>query len=288
MTDNRNRIPIPVTAEDESCDDSGFLNWIRESPNNFSFWFPKVEGCGIPVPRSIIVRLPDEVVRSLFLEREGDDDRITEFVRNTVLPAIPKDWHPVFIKNGCFSDKFDFRYCCIQPTLHRLVTSIETINQDALCFDTGGEAELVIREYLPVDRRVGEEDDIPCYSIYNGMPLRPEIRVFYDFGRKKSLYAVNYWDWDYCHDRICERDCTDALAYEAAYPAIEKFFKANGPKAMELVEEHFRTVGMKGIWSVDLMWHDGRFWLIDMAVACMSAYWDPKKADFQQQSAQER
>ena len=262
--------------EMQDCENR-FLADIRRNPNNFSFWFPKIESCGIPVPKSVIIQLPDEIIRSLFLEREGDDDRITDFVRNTVIPTIPKDWHPVFIKNGCFSNKFDFRYCCIQPTLHRLVTSIEAINQDALCFDTDGESELVIREYLMPYHYDDDELGIKMYSIYNGMPLRPEIRVFYDFDHHKALYAVNYWDWGYCHDRICERDCTDALAYEAAYPVLDRFFKENGDKAMALLDEHLKKVDLPGIWSVDLMWHEGQFWLIDMAVGHRSAYFDPKK-----------
>lgn len=258
-----------------------FLADIRRNPNNFSFWFPKIENCGIPVPKSVIIQLPDDIIQSLFLEREGDDDRITDFVRNTVLPAIPEDWHPVFIKNGCFSNKFDFRYCCIQPTLHRLVTSIEQINMDALCMDTDGESELVIREFLTPYHYDDDELGIKMYSIYNGMPLRPEIRVFYDFDRKKSLYAVNYWDWDYCHDRICERDCTDALAYEAAYPDLDRFCKQNCGKAMELLDKHLKDVDLPGIWSVDLMWHEGQFWLIDMAVGHKSAYFDPKKCEIE-------
>ena len=254
-----------------------FLEDIRNNPNNFSFWFPKVHKCGIPVPESKVIQLSDKIIRSLFLEREGDDDRITEFVRKKVLPAIPENWTRVFVKNGTYSGKFDFRNCCIRPTLHSLVTSIEAINQDALCLDADGESELVIREYLPVTRHEGEEDDVKVYRIYNGMPLRPEIRVFYDFDHGKALYAANYWDKDYCHDAICSGDCTDALAYEAAWPTLKRFFEQNTRKAMDLLDKHLGKVKLKGIWSVDLMWHDGQFWLIDMAVGQRSAYYDPEK-----------
>lgn len=261
----------------EECHNN-FLSSIRNNPNNFSFWFPKIENCGIPVPKSVIIQLPDDIIQSLFLEREGDDDRITDFVRNTVKPAIPEEWNRIFIKNGCFSNKFDFQYCCIRPTVHRLVTSIEQINMDALCLDTDGESELVIREFLEPYHYDDDELGIKIYSIYNGMPLRPEIRVFYDFDNRRALYAANYWDWNYCHDRICERDCTDELAYEAAYPTIESFFNKMQGNALELVEKSLKNVDMQGIWSVDLMWHEGQFWLIDMAVGHRSAYWDPKLA----------
>ena len=40
-----------------------------------------------------------------------------------------------------------------------------------------------------------------------------------------------------------------------------------------------KDVDLTGIWSVDIL-KDGKqhFWLIDMALRCRSAYWDPEKA----------
>lgn len=40
-----------------------------------------------------------------------------------------------------------------------------------------------------------------------------------------------------------------------------------------------KDVDLTRIWSVDIL-KDGKqhFWLIDMALGCRSAYWDPEKA----------
>lgn len=253
--------------------ENNFYKSIRQNINNFSYWFPKIKNCGIPVPESIIIQLPDDIIRSLFKEEPGDDDRIVAFVKDKVFPAIPSDWGIFFLKNGCFSNKFDFRDCCCTRNIHHIVQAIESINYDALCYDTDGESELVIRQFL-FPKPIKEQ---PIYKIYNGMPLRPEIRVFYDFDRKKALYSVNYWDWSYCHDGISERDDTDKLAYETAYPFIEDFVNRHKAEAEALLNKHLKDCDLKGVWSVDLMWHDGLFWLIDMAIGCRSAYYDPNK-----------
>ena len=263
---------IPEMTESETAEaENSFYRWLKDSPNNFSFWFPKVKDCGIPSPRSIIVNVPKDIVECMFLERPGDDDKISEFIKNTVLPKIPEDMHELFVKNGCFSNKFDFRWCRPRRSLHSLVLSFEHINYESLCYDTCGNAEFIIRDFI------GWRDNDYPYRIYNGMTLRPEIRVFYDFDRKKVLYSANYWDKDYCEEAIC-RDANDEIIYHAAYPAIEKFVNEHSKEAEALVDEKFKSVeGFKGIWSIDLMWAENKFWLIDMAIGPMSAYWDPKK-----------
>lgn len=266
---------ITALGNEEMQDlENSFLSSIRKNINNFSYWFPKIKDCGIPVPESIIIQLPDEIIKSLFMEEPGDDERIVTFVKESVLPAIPSEWGIFFLKNGCFSNKFDFKDCCCTRNLHHIVQAIESINYDALCYETDGESELVIRKFLfpkPIEEQ-------PIYKIYNGMPLRPEIRVFYDFDKKKALYSANYWDWSYCHDEISERDDTDKLAYETAYPFIQDFYEKHKIEAEILVNKSLKDCDLRGIWSVDLMWHDGQFWLIDMAVGYRSAYWNPELA----------
>ena len=135
-------------------------------------------------------------------------------------------------------------------------------------FGAGGCTELILREYIPA----GEK---PC--IYQGMPLRPEFRCFYDFDQKKLLYTKNYWDWDYCHDAIAE-DATDKIVYEKIYPDIEAEYTARLSEVEEMVTKYMPQVQLSGIWSVDIMYNsaDDIYYLIDMAIARQSAYWDPK------------
>lgn len=246
-----------------------FLSDLRANPNNFSFWFPKIQK-HFAVPQSVIIPLDDDTVTSLFLEREGDRQRLETFVRDKVLPAIPENWKKIFVKNGCFSDKFCFSECNPEKSVESILASLIRINEGSFCMDTFGNTEFIIREYI--------EDDSPLsgHKIYYGMPLRPEIRVFYDFDKRKVLYSANYWDWEYCHDSIC-RNPEDAKEYEAAYPTIKSIYDACHLEVEDLVASRMKNVeGLKNIWSVDMMYAQNKWWLIDMAIGQMSAYWDPK------------
>ena len=117
---------------------------------------------------------------------------------------------------------------------------------NALCFDADGITEVCIRELIPHNTRT-----TPC--IYQGMPLRPEFRIFYDFDRHQPLYVVNYWDWDYCHDAIC-RDYTDKIVYEAHYSKLLDQYNKYKNDVVKMVAADMRYVfDLKGIWSIDVM-----------------------------------
>lgn len=157
---------------------------------------------------------------------------------------------------------------------HRL----KFIENEAAMFETGGDLELVLREYIE------PRPDTP--TIYNGMPLRPELRVFFDFDNRKILYAVNYWDWDYCHDRICSgwngERTPDADVYEWNYLRLAEETERLKNKHLSTIWSALSQVttltmpdGRRNIWSVDFMLEEDKVWLIDMAQGWRSAYWNP-------------
>lgn len=266
--------------EKEPCD-TGFNEYYKDLDddiNNFSHWFPQIKDNGVlPVPETETIPVPPAIAQCFFMDRpNADQAAIFEWVQKSVLPIagkVRKNSPYVFIKNGGFSDKFDARNCFCRCNEYELTAAICNINYDAICVGADGFTELVIRE----DLNCGEQDRFP--HIYHGLPLRPEIRVFYDFGKNKVLYSANYWDWDYCHDAIC-RDATDKIIYEESYVRIEEAFLQNKGKAEKLVEKAMANVaGLSGQWSIDLMLMDDAFWLIDMAVAQDSAYWDPERVN---------
>lgn len=252
--------------------DTAVNTWYQESAsdkNNFSFWFEKVKNCGIAVPESIVIPVPQDVLQCFFLERENDEQMIHDWVAREVFPKVK--FSLLFVKNGAFSNKFNFKACAPEHNCSALTASIINIQYWSLCYETGGETEIVIRE------RVGWQNEGKCCRIYSGMPLRPEFRIFYDFDNHKALYTANYWDWNYCHDQIA-KDKTDGYVYELVYPELYDFYENHKQEAKQLVSDHMKNVtGLSGIWSVDLMWADDQFYLIDMAIGSRSAYYDPEK-----------
>ena len=290
---NNMQIKTPTPEELQAAHES-FMSYLRNNPNNFSYWFPHIKGLndhGISIPKSTVIPVPEEIYKSFFRENEGDDERIDSWVTSQVLPVIETSpWmknRKIFIKNGCFSNKFDFANGCLiaDPNDEEtLIKNICNIQYNSLMHETDGYLELVLREFVEPSRA-----DTP--TIYNGMPLRPEIRIFYDFDRHQYLYAVNYWDWDKCHDWICfkwdgERT-QDADTYEKAWPYLLFTTKDLLEKHLTLITDALNTVtsltmpdGLPNIWSVDFILEEDRVWLIDMAQGWRSVYWNPEKVNF--------
>lgn len=100
--------------------------------------------------------------------------------------------------------------------------------------------------------------------------------MFYDFNTREPLYTVNYWDYDYCYPHLYE--ATDKIIFEHEREKIENAFEKNKDKVQQLVADAMKNVeGLDGKWSVDVLLDEkGDFWLIDMAVAQQSAYWNPR------------
>lgn len=270
------RLP-PVTEESLNEGRRIWMDALRRNPNNFSFWFPLVKDLRIPglmIPKSVIIDCPEEVMMSFFMEKEGDGQRIDLWVQDYVIPVI-KEHFPsgdVFIKNGCFSDKYVFGKACHvkdSSDVKQLISHIFRIQSDSLCVESYGNLEMVVREYIPA---------VPgTPTIYHGMPLRPEIRVFYDFDYHQYLYAVNYWQWEECHDYICSHP-EDAMVYQMKYPKLNQRTADLLIRHMERICRTMDSVeGLTGIWSVDFILEDDRIWLIDMAQGYRSTYWDKEK-----------
>ncbi len=246
----------------------------RDMMNAFSFWYPKIKDCGIPSPKTVIFPVPPEIQRAFWMEDvKADFARIDSWIEDTVRPGIHEAGIGlVFLKNGGFSNKFMAGAACL-PVMDSLAQAVIHIMQGAMecCgFQYDGTGELVARERIAHDAR-----KTPC--IYDGLPFRPEFRVFYDFDLKKPIFTADYWDRDYVYPNL--HDMTDRLVYDGHYAHIREKFLENKCAVEKLVADCMQGVsGLSGPWSVDIMMdeRDGKLWLIDMAVAEMSAYWEKR------------
>ena len=248
-----------------------------ENPNNFSYWFPKVaphlDEKGIRSPKSKVIPVSENIMNACFMERKGDYELIREWIRVTVMPELLGAEFPLFMKNGCFSNKFDFNKSCRLEAYDEEAITKNFVNLQAasLLFDTGGNMEVVFREFIQPQKGTP--------TIYNGMPFRPEMRVFYDFDKHSYCYAVNYWDWDYCHERIAE-NADDKEVYESVYPELKDLYEYRKHYFLPRILSAFRRVRLlTGIWSADFILDEHRAWFIDMAVGERSAYWDANWAE---------
>lgn len=251
----------------------------REDENNFSFWFPKIENCGIAVPKSFYAKLPSHeefpttaqrLYEAFYMEKPDEDlATIRGWLDNFIIPKLKEaglTGH-VFVKNARFSNKFNARGTCNLYGLFDLHRAIADINYQAMCSGADGVDEIVVRQFLECDTT-----KIPC--IYNGLPLRSEFRVFYDFDERKPIFTVNYWDFDYVYPHL--HDATDKIIFEHERERLECVFEGKKDEIQDMVAKAMDSVeGLTGQWSVDILLDDQmKPWLIDMAVAQRSAYWE--------------
>ena len=254
--------------------------WEKFLQNNFSFWFPKVEHCGIAVPKTFFTKLPsveeNEMAQRLYESFYVENYResiatIHEWLDKDIIPCLKeKDLTGhIFVKNATFSNKFDANKSCNLYGIDSLADAILRINYEALCCGAEGTTEIVVREYIESDLR-----RTPC--IYNGLPLRNEFRVFYDFDNNCPIFTANYWDWDYVYPHL--HYATDKIIFAHEREHIERVFEEKKEEVQELVAKAMKNVeGLDGQWSIDILLDEwGKYWLIDMAVAQQSAYWDKR------------
>lgn len=237
----------------------------RKYPENFSNWYPCIKDFG-NFKHAEIVSNQIFTFEESHIMRETDkiDDVDWEQWLKILWPTIEKMKTGTLynIKNGCFSNKFNFDKClCIKKDL---VRKFYDINYYSTMYETGGYTEIVVREYIPCDLD-------HTITIYNGMPLRTEVRVFYNMDTKEIEYMVDYWDYDYCSKHITKLN--DKLLFDLFHnksniPLTDHSIELN--KVMKFIEDNINTLkieGLKGIWSIDFMYDRdlNNVYLIDMA-----------------------
>lgn len=280
----------------------------RLNPNNFSFWFtPMSEALKteFKVPKSLVMEYPFELREKIRQDRHKITPEIIkeleQFVfQNEEVKALNKQTQHFFIKTGVFSNKFDFNGSCNLQDWDNLFEQIYALEYMAMVYSANYSNELVIREFIAdVENRK---------TIYNGMPLRTEFRVFYDFNEGKVLGVANYWHpeemikalipysvrsifseiTDVNEQRklkkqlLAKLDNYDKQGFEEyfayldtkdlivqEYEALKVVVASKVAKAFDENE-----CPLKGQWSIDIMKNGDDFYFIDAAVMSQSALVD--------------
>lgn len=239
----------------------------KRNVNNLSYWFPQVKDCGIKVPETIVIPLSFEQFKWLSSDNYQDKDicKMGKFIKDKILLSSIKDKTMFFIKTGTFSNKFDFSTCKVE-NLDKIGYQFLNIYYAAMCVCDGPSTEIVIREFIKSKQ---------TKKIYNGMPLNTEFRVFYDFDEKKVLGIFNYWDREVMLNSLVRMKAkNDIEIFSRAISAIEESFTIHKDMVINLIENKMRTVSLQGKWSIDIMKVENDFYLIDMATAETSYYYE--------------
>lgn len=156
-------------------------NHCTNNPTSIGNWLPPlikahntVHTPTLHIPATTTLRLDHELSQYLRVEF-ADTNELSQRIFDTYLyNELKLDDTDYFIKTGTFSGKFQFANAhCTEPD--EIGQYFHVITNFAMSVGAGETADLAVRDYIPDTR-----ENAP--TIYNGMPLRCEYRLFIDFG----------------------------------------------------------------------------------------------------------
>jgi hypothetical protein len=234
--------------------------------NSLLFWYPKLKTVnGLLLPRTEIIELK---CKGLEIQKVCDGDfSPLDWQWTDILKKARKIGFPLFLRTDELSAKHDWVDSCYVESERDLRAHIAFLVEESAMADICGIAvrALVFREFIQMRT---------LFKAFKGMPVNPEIRVFFNDNK------VVCWHWYWIEDAI-----------EKGYHSqpLPENWKALMKEQMDLIKESgelddlLRQAGLvaerfDGYWSVDFCKAgDGRFYLIDMAMASMS--WHPDDCD---------
>lgn len=190
-----------------------------------------------------------------------------------------------FLKTGTYSSKYDYRNAHVDDPhevaqigeylLYIQSQAVEMagpLNQPST-YGVSTTNEFVVREYVP--------DRLGLPTIYMGLPLRCEYRCFIDCDTKGLLGVHPYWDPEVMNHRF--RDAPDAsnphmrhdaVTYAMHEPLLMREYEASKDSVASHVAELLPGLNLAGQWSLDVMKDGDDYWLIDMAPAERSTFYE--------------
>lgn len=261
------------------------------NPAGMGHWLPKLveanTGRGFfRIPRTTIAKVPMTLLQLSRVEYESLTAATLDVVDRWAQAAFRLNPDgEYFIKTGTFSSKYDYRNAHVtgphevaqigEYLLYIQSQAVEMagpLNEPAM-YGVSTTNEFVVREYVP--------DRLGLPTIYMGLPLRCEYRCFIDCDTDELLGIHPYWDPEVMNKRF--RDAPDAsnphMRHDAVtYAMRESSLMREYGESKDLVAAHVRELlpglGLAGQWSLDIMRDGDDYWLIDMAPAERSTFYE--------------
>ena len=227
----------------------------HNTSNCLSEWFPLLVKLDVPVPLTTIVRADVGAIRSVLDgERPEEFDSLVKTIRTTIESEILFGY-PCFLRTGEFSGKHRWSKTC-------LIDRGDTIAQHV--YSLIEESELVDIMGLPwgrwVVRRLLRTE--PAFIAWDGLPICREARVFFD---NEGIVCYHpYWP----HDAFDKYSRPSVADWSERLDKLNTFSFADILPLAERVRKAFR-----GYWSVDFLWAEKQWWVIDMAHGEQSWHW---------------
>ncbi|MBQ0042170.1 MAG: hypothetical protein KBS85_02440 [Lachnospiraceae bacterium] len=259
--------------------------------NNIGYWLPKIKNAVktsdfFAIPDTTIVKVPMPILQLTRTDYFSLTHTTKEIVNRYCQKVFGLNTNrKYFIKTGTYSSKFDFRNACIRSPQEVLeigeyllfiqfqASQMAAPLSKPCIYGVSTTNEWCVRDFI--------EDKENNPTIYHGLPLHTEYRVFVDCDTDEVIGIHNYWDSKVMKDRFGNQSDKDEpdkiydyIIYTSHEETLYKRYEENKDKVVEKVKEILPLMKLSGQWSIDIMQNNNDFWIIDMAIAENSAFYD--------------
>lgn len=258
---------------------------LEMNPNTMGFWLPPLAKalCGnkfFRIPDTKILRVPLPMLQLTRLGFETLNPVTKEIVNRYCKRIFKLDEHEdYFIKTGTYSSKYEFRNAHIHDPkeinemgeyflfLNHLTCSMASPLNNTCFYGANTTNEWVLREYIK------DKEHNP--TIYNGLPLHTEYRVFVDFDADEVLGISPYWRADVMKGKFknasTPQERHDYVIYQMHEDILQSRYDDSARMILEEIKKILPAVELVGQWSIDVMRNGDDYYIIDMALAENSA-----------------
>jgi hypothetical protein len=221
-----------------------------------SYWFPKLEAAGIPVPKTRILGMSEAAMEDIWAAFDGKEGpgAVRDFGEQIAVIGDEMGW-PVFLRTDHTSAKHHWNEACFVAKREDVLSHIFQIAEfSELCSFMGLPwKNWAVREFLPTK-------PLAIAPRYSDMPVCREFRFFVTDGEVQCWHP--YWPLD----SLEQGGVVNAEAIYAEMCRCE-----NEAALIALAEAAGRAV--PGSWSIDIL-DTARGWFVtDMAEAEKSFHW---------------
>lgn len=224
---------------------------MSDDKNNLAYWFPLIRDAGLPVPKTKILTVPDQVYE-FYLEAMdgavGDDKAVIAWLQD--LKREASEFSPLFLRTGHTSDKHSWSSTCYVSELANIESHIWKLIEFSECAGIFGLPwkTIVLREFLPTK-------PFGVCRAYGNMPVCREFRFFVDGPEIKCWHP--YWP-----KKALEKG---VVSYGVDYEKLCAVSETELAQLKNLASMAGKAVG--GEWSIDILDTERGWFVTDMAQA---------------------
>lgn len=241
------------------------------SRNCLSYWFPKLQAAGVPVPRTKIVMRPDGLHEPMMSALDGlpFGAECDGFFRELAV-AVEEIGLPCFLRTGQTSGKHNWSRTCYVADAEKIRTHVVALIEFSECCDFLGLPWNVwcVRELLPTKPLLTLGD-------YGNFPVVKEFRYFVSGGSVVCRHP--YWPLRALQEGMTIPEVSAGQPLRRLLDMIDRTYKElsePSSAADALAQRVAAAFDSDGAWSVDVLSTESGWYVTDMAEAARSFHWE--------------